>query len=381
MNRDKLKRSRVPLSRPEGLEPRGLLAGGISSGLNLVMELGEVSRAAALKGVEVAAPIAAHGSITFEFEAGAAGDYLLEVRHVGEGLTLEATGPSGSASIDPGPAGPFSTIALPLKAADYQIKASAVGDQPVYVDWELLLTTGVGQSAAIGSTLVAPSVAVPLSGASGPVASSASTGASPSTSTSSASWGAAVSPSLVAAGGPVGRSDPAHSISPVGPISPGGKVALAHAGDGLPAAALKSLDPVAEEEVSTSPGSTPLLALEVLGDARQDVEALGTPTWLDGLARFEGWAKSGPIGDGSPGDQADRGRVEGVAVAVDASREPLDEESGGSMTKAASPGLIATGVLIASAARRWRAGRGLLPRGRATSKPAPFPPSMPRWRP
>ena len=89
--------------RPEGLEARSLLTTGISSGLNLVMMLGDVSRSEAIQGVEVAASISPGGSITFAFGAEAAGNYLLKVRHLGDGLTLEATGPSGSASIDPGP--------------------------------------------------------------------------------------------------------------------------------------------------------------------------------------------------------------------------------------------------------------------------------------
>jgi hypothetical protein len=363
----KSKRPSVLSSRPEGLEPRSLLAAGVSAGLNLVMELGEVSKAAALKGVEVAAPITADGSITFDFGVKAAGNYLLKVRHVGAGLTLQATGPSGSASVNPGPAGPFETIALPLKAADYQIKASATDGQPVFVDWELLLTPGVGQSAAIGSTLAAPSASVPLPG------TSAASPTSPSPSTSPTNWGPAVSSAMVGAGGPIGRSDPGRPISPVGPASPHGAVALADAGDGLAPGALNALAPIAEEaETPASSGATPLLALE-MGDAGQDLVALGEVSWLDHLAELQARLTTGPIAEA----------VGGSALAANtiAIGDPLDEEVEPSVvTKAASPGLIVMGLVVASAARRMGVDRGLLPsRRKSAPMPSAFPPSRREW--
>jgi hypothetical protein len=369
----KPKKPRASSFRPESLEPRGLLASGLSSGLNVVMELGEVSRAVALKGVEVAATIPAHGSITFEFETGAAGNYLLKIRHVGDDLTLEATGPSGSASINPGPAGPFfSTISLPLKAADYQIKASAGGDQPVFVDWELLLTSGVGQSAAIGATLVSPAATIPLAGLPGPASSLASATATPSSLASSTNWASAVSPSLVTTAGPIGRSDPARAIAPVGPTSPDGSLALAYAGDGLPVGALKALNPIAEEEAATSLEATSLFTLHAPADVQQDLLALETSWWVDRLAQFEVWAMSGPMGPESPGDQAAREGVEVVAAAASLVGDPLD---GGAESSNASV-MIVTGVITAAVARRWQAGRGLPPRrGKSPTKQSWFPPS------
>lgn len=365
------KRPRVAPSRAEGLEPRALLA----SGLNLVMQLGEVSRAAALEGVEVAASIAPEGSITFAFQAEASGTYLLKVRHTGEGLTLEATGPAGSASINPGPAGPFSTLSLPLKAGDYRIKASATEADPVFVDWELLLTTGVGQSAAIGSTLAAPSGVVPLPGLSTAIAPSASPASStPPAAISPAGFGPGSVAAVVAAGKPIGLSDPNEAISPVGPTSGEGDLALAFAGNDLPAGALKALGSVAEEDFPDQARATPLLSIEALGDNLPDLVALGNPSWLERMALPQPWSTP------SPADREGVETVEGPALAVSA---PIPDdrpgrESEASMGPARSSGLIASGVILAAVARRWRPGKGIFP-GRKASTPAPFPPSQPGW--
>jgi hypothetical protein len=337
------KTSAIWLYRPESLEPRGLLTAGLASGLNTVMELGTVSRAAALKGVEVAATIPANGSITFEFQSGMAGNFLLEVRHVGEGLTLEATGPSGSASIDPGPTGPFTTIDLSLKAAGYAIKASAVGDQPVYVDWELLLSTGVGQSVAVGPALAASSTAVPLTSFTVMAASSASSVPSATPSIGSGDFGPAVTTALVASRGPVGRLEPLHAISPVGPATAKGGPALASAGDDLPIGALREPAVIAEEPVSNPKAPIPTISLALLGDARGDLEA------LEGLAKPED-ADAVPDLSRVASSPAPAG---GVGLAAETA---FDEESKGSAAMAASPGLVATMVVLSSAASRWRNG-------------------------
>ena len=345
--------------RTEGLEPRGLLTAG---GLNVVQDLGEVSRALAIEGVEVVAPIPSHGSITFKFAAEAAGDYLLKVRYIGEGLTLEARGPSGSSSITPGPPGPFETIALPLQAATYEITATATGDEDVFVDWELLLNSGVGQAASQGSTLVVASTAIPLPTPPGPAAPSPS----PSVTTPSTDWAPAVSPSMVAVGGLAGRVEPVQALTPVGPTTPGGELAMAYAGDGLPDGILASLAPAAPgAEAPTSddpsPSTTPLLTLEMLGDARPDEDALALPSWLHRLAEWQG-----PGSD--PGDSVATGAAAveevvagpGLAVADD----PSAAESAGEPTVFASPGLIAGVVIVAAAGRRWRPGFRLLPKRR-----------------
>ena len=366
--------------RTEGLEPRGLLTAGVPGGLNVLEDLGEVSRALAIKGVEVTAPIPSHTSITFKFGAEAAGDYLLKVRYVGEGLTLEAQGPSGSASITPGPPGPFATVALPLQAATYEITASATGDQDVFVDWELLLNSGVGQAASQASTLVVASTSIPLPPSPGP----ASPSPSPSSTAPSADWTPAVSPSMVAVGGLVGRVEPGQAITPVGPTGPDGEVALASAGDGIPDGILSSLASAASlAEVPTSGDlstpTTPLLTLEMLGDARPDLEALAVPSWLNRLAEWQGPA-AGPGESDASGTPADgEGVVTGTGLAVAIADDAFDAESPGRATLAASPGLVAGAVIVAAAGRRWRPGfRRLTKRRSPRSTDISLPKSMVR---
>ena len=143
----------------EGLESRSLPSLGLAGVVDF-RELGPVSPSAAASGVEATASIGSGDSVTFRFEIEAAGQYTLLVRHTGDGLTLDAKTPAGSAAIDPGPAGPFQVVPLNLKAATYEVKASAQGGRPVFVDWELLLNTGIGQSAATAPGPVLPVFAV-----------------------------------------------------------------------------------------------------------------------------------------------------------------------------------------------------------------------------
>ena len=146
------------------LESRSLLSGGMSDLGNIVRDLGTVTGSAATSGVEATAMIAAQSSVTFRFNLRDAGDYTLLVRHAGEGLTLEARTPAGIAAVDPGVAGPFQVVPLRLDSATYEITASARSERSVYVDWELLLTNGVGQSAAATiAPLLVPMGAAPPS--------------------------------------------------------------------------------------------------------------------------------------------------------------------------------------------------------------------------
>jgi len=184
--------------------------------VDVLRELGPISRSAATSGVEATALIGSNESATFRFTVEAGGDYTLLVRHSGDGLTLEANSPLGSATIDPGPSGPFQVVPLRLDSTTYEVEASSRDGRPVFVDWELLLNTGVGQVSSSGPSAVLPSLAVPVP---------AATPASPSETTSAASESFAVpsahSPSEPArdsswasAGLPVGRHAPDPSFSP-----------------------------------------------------------------------------------------------------------------------------------------------------------------------
>ena len=322
--------------RPEGLEPRSLLAASVVT--NVVENLGGVSRAAAIKGVEVTAPIAEGGSVTFRFEAEFAGHYTLLVRYTGEGLALKAQGPSGSAFITPGPPGPFATVHLPLEAATYEITATALGDRPVFVDWELLLDTGVGQGAAQASTLVGSAAGIPLPTPPGPPAPSASM---------TATVTPIVSFSMIAVGDPVGRADPNQTIAPVGPSVSGDSVALAFAGDGLPEGALAPPIQIDSEAEFLAQGElSPSMTLPIFGEVGLDEQALAFSSWVDRLAAALGTPPA-PALASVEGDLVEPGGVDAVALAS----EPDRSERAGF-----APELIAGVVVAVAIGRRWRPG-------------------------
>jgi hypothetical protein len=329
------------------------------------MDLGAVSQALATRGVEVTAAIPAHESITFRFQVEAAGDYRLEVRHVGEGLTLTAQGPGGAASVDPGPAGPFREIDLPLKAAVYEITATAAGDDPVFVDWELLLASGVGQSAATGAAVSSSSasttgIAVPL----GPTAALPLPPASTSVNAPvslAASWLPTVTSSSLAATGLAGRAAMVGSIVPTtpdgtdegsSPVTLGG-VELANGPLDAPAeGAVVSV--AGNEGVANSPTPS-LLALELLDIAPDDLAAAGLPALLDEMT-------------GMPAEEGAKPRLTLAA--------PFAGVGDGMGLQAASPGLIVSAMFAVSSLRRWRKGWKLFPDRRRPDPAKDFPRSM-----
>ncbi len=355
------------VSRPEWLEVRDLRAGGLASSLDVVRDLGAVSAPAAIAGVEVTATIAAKGSVTFEFRPEVAGRYTLLVRYEGDGLALGLTGPGkASGAIRPGPAGPFSVVSLPVEAASYQIKATALGDRPVFVDWELFLDAGVGQAAASGTSLAsspAPVIPLPASSGSSPsgLASGGPGGPGGIVAASSAS-----SASLAVVGGPVGRPGEVAAMRPVGPTSGPDSPALAFAGPELPGGVLLDM----ADEVAPDPAAKgragPIPTLEILADAeglKGDEAALSERTWWEHLA-FD-WSTASPARaadlPGEPGQAEDLGAVATAALEPPAAGSTPEE--GRTTTARASLGLELLGAAgIATAiARRVRRRKKTLP--------------------
>lgn len=282
MRRLTRKRSVRRVFRPEPLEPRALRAGGLSAASEAIQDLGAVSPSAAVRGVEATALIDAGRSVTFRFEAEAAGQYALRVRYTGEGLALKARGPSGLSTIEPGPPGPFATVILPIQEATYQIQAIALGDEPVFVDWELLLISGAGQAPAISTTLVAPATSIPLPGPATPA------GVVPVPSTPTPTPLPTFSPistsSMIALGGPIGRPELARPIAPVGPTTPGGSLAMAYAGEGLPPGLSPVDSPMEPGEQSPPSIASSPVTLDAPGDVALDEAALAIDSWWDRLA-------------------------------------------------------------------------------------------------
>ncbi len=345
-----MKRPHHPTGRrpwlPEGLEPRCLRTGGLAGGgADVLRELGAVSHAAAAAGVEATATIAPGGAVTFRFEAEAAGHYTLLVRYTGDGLDLVAKGPAGPTSIRPGPPGPFSVVPLTLDAATYEVTASARGGRPVFVDWELLLNTGVGQSAAAGASTTstsASSFALPPGPTSAP-ATHADISASASASVST----------VAAVAGPVGRPALVAPVAPVGPTTRHGSTALAYAGDGLPEGLAYAALPRADEAAdalnlnpSLSPSPSPALLASAEGLA-DDEAALAGDSWLDRLATIAAPDRAIPASDAVALALARPAPVDSVG--------PMAEEEHHNSLAGIGPELIA-GVAVAAAVARLRRG-------------------------
>lgn len=333
------------ISATEELETRAVPSAGLSGLSNIVQELGTVSRSAATAGVEATAWIRPESSVTFRFDLQAAGDYTLLVRHVGNGLTLDAQTPSGSASINPGPAGPFRVVPLHLDSATYEVKATAQTGQPVYVDWELLLNSGVSQAAVTAAPAILPVPAVPSpstaatgTGASGPStpassASACAAGASSPPAPAPPSSGQAESTPTYLASGPVGRPPLDPAAPPVIALAPE-QIATAYTPSlvDLEAALMVVMQPAAPGQAEINAGS--------VGASEAPIDA----PWYDTLvANARG--QSPPATPEEPAS-ADHG-ISQLGAETRSTPASPDRVSLASI----SPGLLLGGVAVTVAAR------------------------------
>jgi len=317
----------------EGLESRSLPSLGLAGVVDVFRKLGPVSPSAAALGVEATASIGSGDCVTFRFEVEAAGQYTLLVRHTGKGLTLDATGPTGSSAIDSGPAGPFQVVPLNLKTATYQVKASAQAGQSVFVDWELLLNTGIGQS-----TATAPGSVLPLPTLQPPAPTPGL--ATPTSASIAAHFDASLSllPS---------SSSPTQALTWSIPSGPLGYPTLEPSS--LPEIALKTPGPTG------APSAEPLspldvILIEALQPQSANQVALTELTWWDRLFKPTATEPmSKPIEVGSPSAPASIPRLAAVLEAP--SSAPAGDRVSLSMI---SPGLLlgAIAVTVASRARR-----------------------------
>ena len=262
---------------------------------NVLCELGPISRASALAGVEAKASIPAGSAVTFRFEVEAGGNYTLLVRHDGAGLTLDAATPAGAATIDAGSAGSFHAVPLPLAPGQYLITAAARGGQAVFVDWELMINSGVGQAAggAPAAVLALPAPASVAAAACPSATTTGSIGGNVGEAMGTASGAAApptpavaASPARYLVGGPMGRTagDPA-GATPVVAMTP----ALGKA---------PAESPMAELETALLIALQPGAGAERCGDADP---APGTTSWFAELTRgMTGEAPVATAGDSNP---------------------------------------------------------------------------------
>ena len=339
------------------LESRALPSAGLVGLSGIVRDLGTVTAAAAARGVEATALISPQSSVTFRFSVQDASQYTLLVRHVGDGLTLDASTPAGVAAIDPGAAGPFRVVPLHLDAATYEITATARAGQPVFVDWELLLNGGVGQAVAVAPPAILPAIAIAI-----PNPAAGPGGAAP----------LAATPTPAAASTPAGGDC-------FGPAQGGNVPTFLVSGPrGWPTVEADAPPAV----VASAPGSPPAAST---GPALVELESALVLTMQPGATDPQGPADPGPSPATSwltslwggvtdrPSGGADAGPAALEVVAARLMAEPQPDRAAPSpiSLSAISPGLL-LGAMTVTVAARSRIKGNPTPFGRTTSAGSPM---------
>ncbi|WP_244884894.1 hypothetical protein [Singulisphaera acidiphila] len=209
-----------------------------------VRDLGDLPPAASTAPIKATAWIAPSESVTFRFEATFAADYILFFRYLGDRVALSARTPGGTVEIPHGPAGPFSAVPLSLAPGEYFVTALAEGQESIFVDWDLVLSNGVGQDTAVNlavadttATLAAPARAIaPNPSPASPIGSVSSVHAdeTPESPVLAAPPSLGQGLTLGLGGTLIGRPVPdAQRVPAVGPGVRGGTVALASVGEDL----------------------------------------------------------------------------------------------------------------------------------------------------
>jgi hypothetical protein len=125
-----------------------------------VRDLGNVTAAVTTTGARATATLAPGETVVFEASLSISGDFLLWCRFEGTSVQLQYVGPDGSGTIPHGAPGQPAIIPLPLEAGNYQIMVTAPADSGVFIDWELIIANGVGQTPAVAPSLVASAQAI-----------------------------------------------------------------------------------------------------------------------------------------------------------------------------------------------------------------------------
>ena len=244
-------------------------------------------------------------------------------------------------------------MSLSVEATSYQIKASSLGDGPVFVDWALFLDAGVGQAAASGTSAASgPSQAIPL-----PCLASAGWGSSGPASGTSGGLVAATASALTV-GGPVGRPAEA-ALAPVGPTTGRNSSALAFAGHSVLEGLV--LDRAIEGDLELAPRgpARPIPTLELLADpetSRRDEAALAAMSWWERL--IFGRA-AGPTPDVAP--PGEPGQAEALAAVAAADLEPPTPEEGRAERASLGLEVLAAAGVVASIVRRARRKKRTVP--------------------
>jgi hypothetical protein len=278
-----------------------------------IHDYGEISPALAAKGIGAAGWIRPGGQISFRMTLGTEANYVLWCAYTGDHVALIVNGPAGRAELSPQGGGQFHDYHFKLEAGTYTITALADGSDRVYIDWDLLLDNGVGQSEAVRL------VSVPVNDEIAPLPVS-------STSTLSQSPGSpntgppsplpfSTGLSLIPEGTPLGMpTSTTDQFSVVGPVVEEGSVALADAGMELGLASYTSTAR-AKTESSTPPPAEMRSAEDFLA-SETDGAALASTAWIDWLATL---VRGGILGENPrPADEL-------IPVEAASTSRPIEE--------------------------------------------------------
>jgi hypothetical protein len=210
-------------------------------------------------------------------------NYTLWCRYTGDHIALVVNGPAGEAELTPQGGGQFHDYHFKFEAGSYTITAVADGAEPVYIDWDLILDNGVGQSAAVSL------VSVPVNDGIAPllVSSSPNVTLSPDSSGTGPRSPLPFSTglSLIPEGKPLGMpTSSTDHVSVVGPVVEEGSAALANAGVDLGLAFYPTATHDAAERSDGRPAE--IRSDEDFETAETDAVALASTAWIDWLTAF-----------------------------------------------------------------------------------------------
>ncbi len=133
----------------------------------VVWDLGNVTAAVTTTGARSTATIEPGQTGVFDISLSISGNFLLWCRYEGASVELQYVGPDDTGTIPHGASGQPAIIPLTLEAGNYQLLVTAPGDSGVFIDWDLIVANGVGQTPAEAPSLVASAQAIAPMSASG----------------------------------------------------------------------------------------------------------------------------------------------------------------------------------------------------------------------
>jgi hypothetical protein len=111
-------------------------------------DLGNVTAAVTTTGARSTATMKPGQTGIFDVSLSISGKFLLWCRYEGTSVDLQYVGPDGAWTIPHGASGEAKVIPLTLEAGNYQLMVTAPRDSGVFIDWDLIVANGVGQTPA-----------------------------------------------------------------------------------------------------------------------------------------------------------------------------------------------------------------------------------------